>query len=221
MNLIPKDKVDYMVPVFILNYLPHGLIGLVVVAILAAFMSSLDSAINSLSAATMRDIYQKYIKPNGSDTHYFLWSKIFTVFWGVVCTLFAFLVGAISETVIESINKVGSVFYGPILAAFILAIMVKRATPAAAKIGVVSGVLVNLVLWVGFPRVSWLWWNATGCIAALLVAYLWSTLAPQPKPTESTVKDSDRINWTPRYAFLALYFFGIIVLSYVVGSIWV
>ncbi len=227
MDLIPMDKVDYMVPVFILNYLPHGLIGLVVVAILAAFMSSLDSAINSLSAATMRDIYQQYIKPGADDKHYLLWSKVFTVFWGVVCTLFAFIVGAISETVIESINKVGSVFYGPVLAAFILAIMVKRATSTGVKVGVVSGVLINLVLWVGFPKVSWLWWNATGCITALAVAYLWSLLAPQPEPTDLivkesiSVKESSGINWKPRYAFLALYFFAIILLSYIVGLIWV
>jgi SSS family transporter len=174
MNLIPEDKVDYMVPIFVLNYLPNGIIGFIVIAILAAFMSSLDSAINSLSAATMRDIYQKYIKPQADDKHYFLWSKVLTVFWGVVCTVFAFVVGAISETLIEAINKVGSVFYGSVLAAFVLAILVKRATATATKIGVVSGVLVNLVLWFGFPRVSWLWWNATGFISALVVAYLWS-----------------------------------------------
>lgn len=58
MSLIPKDRVDYMVPIFVLNYLPHGLIGFIVVALLGAFMSSLDSSINSLSAATMKDVYQ-------------------------------------------------------------------------------------------------------------------------------------------------------------------
>lgn len=113
MSLIPKDRVDYMVPIFVLNYLPHGLIGFIVVALLGAFMSSLDSSINSLSAATMKDVYQKYIKTDGDDRHYFAWSKILTVLWGIVCTGFAFVVGSISDTVVEAINKVRSIFSGP------------------------------------------------------------------------------------------------------------
>ncbi len=95
MSLIPKDKVDYLVPFFVLNFLPHGIIGFIVISVLAAFMSSLDSAINSLSAATMRDIYQRCIRPDADEDHYFLWSKVFTVFWGIVCTGFAFVVGGI------------------------------------------------------------------------------------------------------------------------------
>ena len=222
MSLIPKDKVDYMVPIFVLNYLPHGLIGFIVVALIAAFMSSLDSAINSLSAATMRDIYQRYIKPDGSEKHNFMMSRILTIFWGVVCTGFAFVVGSISDTVIEAINKVGSLFYGPILAAFVLGILIKRTTSAGVKLGVITGVVVNFVLWIFFPSISWLWWNVTGCLSAIFVGTLWSSIFVENKAVSPSLlfKNEPNQKWRWRYIFLIVYFFLIIIASYVVEKFW-
>ena len=222
MDLIPKDKVDYMVPIFVLNYLPHGLIGFIVVALIAAFMSSLDSAINSLSAVTMRDIYQRYIKPDGDDRHNFMMSRVLTIFWGVVCTAFAFLVGSISDTVIEAINKVGSLFYGPILAAFVLGILFRSTTATGVKLGVLLGVALNFVLWIGFPEVSWLWWNVTGCLSALIFGYLWSSLFPSDKTIADDLfyKSDGDSKWKWRYIFLVVYFFLIILVSYVVEKFW-
>jgi len=222
MDLIPKDRVDYMVPIFILNYLPHGLIGFIVVALLAAFMSSLDSSINSLSAATMRDIYQRYIKPDGDDKHNFMMSKVLTIFWGVVCTGFAFLVGSISDTVIEAINKVGSLFYGPVLAAFVLGLLFSRTNATGAKLGVVVGVAVNFILWIGFPEVSWLWWNASGSISAILVGYVWSYFSSPARtlPASLTVHIASDAHWRWRYVFMIVYFFFIIIASYILERIW-
>lgn len=222
MSLIPKDKPDYLVPIFILNYLPHGLIGFIVVALLAAFMSSLDSSINSLSAASMKDLYERFIKPDAEDRHYFIWSKILTVFWGIVCTGFAFLVGSISDTVIEAINKVGSVFYGPVLAAFVLGIMTKRASASGVKLGVLCGVAVNLILWKWFPGVSWLWWNVTGCVSAIAIGYTWSLGFPHSGAIETYKRDESKpkIRWTGRYVFLVIYFIAIIVMSYVFERLW-
>ena len=71
-----RQSPDRLVPLFILSYLPHGVIGLIFVAILAALMSSLDSALNSLSAVTIRDIYQKRIRPGADDAHYLTASRI-------------------------------------------------------------------------------------------------------------------------------------------------
>jgi SSS family solute:Na+ symporter len=222
MNLIPKDRVDYMVPIFVLNYLPHGLIGFIVVALLAAFMSSLDSSINSLSAATMRDIYQRYIKSDGDDKHNFMMSRILTIFWGVLCTGFAFLVGSISDTVIEAINKVGSLFYGPILAAFVLGILIKRTSASGVKAGIISGIAVNFILWIGFPGVSWLWWNAAGSLSAILVGYVWSCFSPALKivPASLAYMAESDTKWKWRYFFMIVYFFLIIIVSYIVERIW-
>jgi SSS family transporter len=165
-----KSKADLMVPVFILNYLPHGIIGILFVAILSAAMSSLSSAINSLSAVTMEDFVKRF-KPDLSNTQYIKYSKGTSLFWGIVCLLCAFFAGNIAETVIEAINKIGSVFYGPILAAFILAILTKRTTAMGVNIGIIAGVGLNVYLWQFVPEVFWFWWNAIGAATTIIVGY--------------------------------------------------
>ncbi len=200
-----------MVPLFIVEFLPHGLIGFIFIGVMAAAMSSLDSALNSMSAATMRDIYHPYVKPDASDRHNLIVSKLFTVFWGVFTIIFAFIVPAISETVIEAINKVGSLLYGPIFAAFFLGILTRWATPLAVKAGVTLGIALNLYLWLWVPQLSWLWWNATGLGAALLTALVLSKLFPQPARTVSLdPEEPAHYNWPLRYVFVTIYFFGII-----------
>ena len=108
---VPADHLDYLVPQFILLHIPTGVRALLFAAILAAAMSSLDSAINSLSASTMRDFVER--GRNLSERRILLLSRLTTVLWGLAITGFAFLVGNISSTVLEGINKIGSAFYGP------------------------------------------------------------------------------------------------------------
>jgi SSS family solute:Na+ symporter len=210
-ELIPADHPDWMVPLFIVEYLPTGLVGLMFIAVLAAGMSSLDSALNSMSASTMRDIYQPYIRPNAGERHYLVVSKIFTVFWGIFTVAFAFVVPFISGTVIEAINKVGSLLYGPIFAAFFLGIFTRWATPLGAKVGVTVGILLNLYLWLGVPQLSWLWWNAIGMLMAVLTAFVVSRTWPREAEIVALdPREPARINWPLRYALVVVYFFGII-----------
>jgi SSS family transporter len=174
MAKIPAERPDFMIPVFIVEKLPHGIIGLLLVAILAAAMSSLSSAINSLSAATVEDLL------NNSDTEIseekkLKQSKMMTLFWGVVCLGLAFVAGDIAKTVIEAINKVGSAFYGPILTTFVLAIFSKKITTTGINIGILSGVAFNVFLWLG-TDVFWIWMNLTGVLVTLIVALLVSYL---------------------------------------------
>jgi len=176
-------KADLMVPVFITNYLPNGMIGVLIVAIMSAAMSSLSSTINSLSAVTMEDFVKRF-NPTISDKRYVLNSRIFSLFWGSVCLFFAFLTGNIEGTVIEVINKIGSVFYGPMLGAFILAIMTKKTHALGANIGIVSGVILNIYLWLYVPSIFWFWWNAIGCFITVSIGILSSKLIKK-KITES------------------------------------
>ena len=208
---IPAENPDWMVPLFIVNYLPAGLVGLLFIAVLAAAMSSLDSALNSMSASTLRDIYQPYIRPQASERHYLVASKLFTVFWGVFTVLFAFVVPYISGTVIEAINKVGSLLYGPIFAAFFLGILTRWATPLGVKAGVTAGILANLYLWLGVPQLSWLWWNVSGMVLAVAVAAVVSLALPEPaRGVRLAPEEPSRFNWPRRYAFIVVYFFGIL-----------
>ncbi|RNC92025.1 MAG: sodium transporter [Allomuricauda sp.] len=168
-------KADLMVPVFILQYLPNGVIGILIVAIMSAAMSSLSSTVNSLSAVTMEDFVKRF-KPDMSDKSYVLNSRLLSLFWGLVCLFFAFFAGNIEGTVIEVINKISSVFYGPILAAFILAILTKKTHALGANVGIVIGVLFNMYLWLYVPDVFWFWWNAIGCLVTVVVAMIVSAL---------------------------------------------
>lgn len=173
-SLIPADKPDLMIPVFITEYLPHGVIGILMVAILSAAMSSLSSTVNSLSAATVEDFFNR--KGTLDATSYTRYSRAAVLFWGILCLILAFFTGDIAKTVIEAINKIGSVFYGPMIATFIAAIGIPRIRGRGMNAGIVAGVGVNVYLWLFVPDVFWFWWNAVGAIVALLVAYLVSLL---------------------------------------------
>jgi len=179
-DAIPSEHYDYLIPLFIVNYLPHGIIGFILVGIFAAAMSSLDSAINSLSAATMKDLLVSSSKLNRViQKRFIFYSRLTTLLWGSLCTIFAYLVGNVSSTVIEGINKIGSVFYGPFLAVFALGIVTKSAKGAGVIIGLFSGIVCNIFLWSFFPEISWLWWNVMGCILAFAVGIILSLLFKQ------------------------------------------
>ncbi len=183
---IPADRVDLMIPIFIRDYLPHGIIGLLIVAILSAAMSSLSSAINSLSAVTTEDILVG--NKEVTDEQYARYSKGASLFWGLVCIALAFFAGDIADTVIEAINKVGSVFYGPILATFIAAVGLKTIKARAMNTGLVLGVGVNIFLWlVVGDNLFWFWWNLIGAVVTLGVALITSSIMQE---TSSDTEDS-------------------------------
>jgi SSS family transporter len=169
MNLIPEGKTDLMIPLFIEHYLPNGIIGILVVAIIAAAMSAYSSILNSLSAVTMEEIISKR-KDFNPDKYIFL-SKASTLVWGVATLIFSLYVGDIAKTVIEAINKIGSVFYGPMLATFLVAVLATRVNGKAMNIGLLTGVAVNMFLWIFVPNVFWFWWNFIGCLVSFGVAY--------------------------------------------------
>jgi len=204
---------DYLVPRFVLMYLPTGVKALLFAAILAAAMSSLDSAINSLSAATMRDFVER-LGGEFDGPAMLRWSRITTVAWGAAVIGFAFLAGNISDTVVEGINKVGSAFYGPILAVFLAGVAWRRANAAGVISGCLAGVGFNLVMWLVVGEVLyWMWWNLFGTVVALVVAAVVSLVtAPPDSPTlDDTVIewsgfwDRER-PWLPVYGGLIAYF---------------
>ena len=183
LSKIPQDTPDQMIPIFIINYLPNGIIGLLLVAILAAAMSSLSSAINSLSAASLEDLIARDRKEPLDDQQTLQYSKNLTLFWGVICIILAFTAGQIAPTVIEAINKVGSAFYGPIVATFIMAILFKKTTTTAVNIGLLAGVGLNLVIWLTGIPIFWIWWNFIGAVVTLSLGIgLSYVMDEKPKP---------------------------------------
>ena len=212
-----KQNIDLLVPMFMIRYLPVGITGLVMAGIFAAAMSSLDSAYNSLSAATIHDFYIRYINKNPTDRQCLFWARIATVGWGLFCMGFAFVAGRIAESIIVGINMIGSVFYGPILAAFLLGLLSKRAKGYGVIGGVLAGVSFNLWLWFYHPQVSWMWWNLIGCVVTLIVGYGISLFLVKPKSEKVKPYVIEKITdplWRLRYLILAVYFVCMILISY-------
>jgi len=153
---IPPDQPDYLVPMFVLEYMPTGLVGLVMAAIFAAGMSSFDSAFNSMSAVTMRNILGRADRESVSQ------SRLWTLIWGTLGGRAGYWMSRSQSTVIELINMIGSAFYGPTLAMFLLGLLTRRARERGVLAGLTAGVAVNAALWLFVPEVSWLWWNVIG-----------------------------------------------------------
>jgi len=178
---IPPEHPDYLVPLFLVEYLPPGITGVVMAGIFAAAMSSLDSALNSMSAVTMRDVIGRGGKlEHMTERRSLRWSRLCTVLWGVFCTASGLWMSRAEATVIELINMIGSVFYGPTLAVFLLGLGTKRTHQIGAIAGLAAGIAANVVLWRFVPSVSWLWWNAIGCCVALTTGYGVSLLFKTP-----------------------------------------
>jgi SSS family transporter len=217
---VPYNKPDYLVPQFILLFVPQGLRALIFASLLSAAMSSLDSALNSLSASTVHDFIAPRLK---KKDRLLMISKLTTVSWGILITGCAFLVGSISETVIESINKIGSAFFGPILAAFIVGVLSKKATARSITAGILAGVGFNLFLWLTLRGVYWMWWNLTGFLVAAGVSYIVSLFGPSTQSKDISpyvLNRSDLLKeerrWWPVYAVLVLYFFLMLTLLHLI-----
>ena len=166
---------DFLVPYFLVDYMPQGILGVLIAGFFAASMSSIDSALNSLSAASYQDFLVR-VNPRLekiSDSAQVRLSRILTIFWGVVATSFALQMIGGSETVLELVNKIGSAFYGPILAIFWLGMLTKKGNQSGAIIGLLTGVGGNLFLWQFFgSAISWLWWNVFGFLISFIFGYL-------------------------------------------------
>ena len=184
LNLVYQNNIKYldgknadlMVPVFIIHYLPNGVIGILIVSILSAAMSSLSSTINSLSAVSMEDFVKRFY-PKISDEKYIQSSRILSLFWGLTCLFLAFFAGKIEGTVIEVINKIGSVFFWPYFRCFYFSHTYKKKTHAiGANIGLFCGVGLNIFLWLYVPEIFWFWWNAIGCLITFGIGVLVSIL---------------------------------------------
>ena len=175
-----KDS-DYVFLTFILTYLPHGLIGLLIAVIFSAAMSSSSSEINSLSSTTTVDIYRRLIS-KGETKHDMLISKGLTLLWGVLAISFAILAKN-SENLIEAVNIVGSIFYGTILGIFLVAFFLKKvqgnAVFWAAMIAQITVIVFHFLTVYDVITLGYLWYNAIGCLLTILLSGLIQLALPR------------------------------------------
>ncbi len=159
------NDADYVFITFILNFLPHGLIGLLVAAFFAAALSSKAAELNALGSTTMIDFYQHLVKRDATDAHYVRMTKWFTLFWGLVALGFA-LFCHLAENLIQAVNIVGSIFYGVVLALFLVAFFIRWVGGTAIFWAALAAQILVFVLYFSVS-ISYLWYNFIGCAACV------------------------------------------------------
>jgi Na+/proline symporter len=179
-----NSDTNYIFLTFVIDFLPAGVVGLVLAAIFCAAMSATSSGLNSLASTTVVDIFRRLGKPHATDAECVRLSKLATIAWGLFAIGFAEFANKLGS-LIEAVNKLGSLFYGTILAIFLLAFYTKRVSGTAAFLGALIGEAA--VVWCAlFTDMAWLWWNVIGCVVGVVAALLVQTVVAEQKPTSPT-----------------------------------
>ncbi|MGL3000337.1 sodium:solute symporter [Flavobacterium sp. RSSB_23] len=180
-----NDK-DYVFFHFVLNYLPKGLIGLLLAVILSAAMSSTASGLSALASTTAIDIYKRNLKTEKSETHYLNATKFFTLMWGVIAILFA-CIGTLFENLIQLVNIIGSIFYGTVLGIFLVGFYIKKVqSQAVFYSAVISQITIFIIYYFaifiypsGEEKLGYLWLNFIGALLTIILSVLIQMVVPK------------------------------------------
>jgi Na+/proline symporter len=165
----PSDT-NYIFIRFVTDHLPKGLVGLLIAVIFLAAWGSIAATLNSLSSSTLIDFHKIHINKNLSSVEEFSLSKLYTLFWGMFCIIFAQFATNLGS-LIEAVNILGSWFYGVMLGVFLVAFYLKRIGGNAVFYAAIAGEALVLLMY-GFTSIGWLWLNAIGALAVPLFAIL-------------------------------------------------
>jgi Na+(H+)/acetate symporter ActP len=172
--LAETNDTNYIFLSFVTQFLPAGLVGLVLAAILSASMSSSAAELNALASVTVIDIYRRLCKQNASEGHYVFVSKLATVFWGIYAISFAQFANHLGS-LIEAVNIMGSLFYGTILGIFLIAFYFRNIHGNATFIAAIMAELTVLACYF-FTEIPFLWFNVIGCVILVSLANIMNPL---------------------------------------------
>lgn len=164
-----KDT-DYVFISFIMQYMPAGMIGLLLAVIFCASMSSTSSELNALASTSLIDMYKRSVKPDGTDAHYLTMSKWFTVLWGFLAIFFATLASQL-DNLIQAVNILGSIFYGTILGIFVVAFYFKSIKANAVFWAAVIAESVVILTYIR-TDIGFLWLNPIGCLLVIFLGFI-------------------------------------------------
>ena len=167
----PKSKdSDYVFITFVLEHLPHGVVGLLIAVIFCATMSATSAVLNALGSTTAVDFYRPLIRPKASDHHYVVATRWLTAAWGLVAIAVASFANLV-ENLIEAGNILGSVFYGSVLGLFLVAFFLRTVRGSAVFFAGLVAQAIVLVLFFTLS-ISYLWYNVIGCGAVVILAWI-------------------------------------------------
>ncbi len=167
------DKADDIFPYYIIHHLPTGLLGLLIASVFAAAMSSIDSALNSLSTTWINDFYRPYIKKNAPERHYLTMAKVSTALFGLSLVFIAFLSRDTQQVLILGL-KIGTFTYGALLGVFLLGFLTKRGNDMGNATSIVVSIIAMLLIEF-YTEVAWIWYVMIGTIITFAVGYLFPT----------------------------------------------
>jgi len=164
---------NYIFLRFVVDFLPTGLVGLLIAVIFLAAWGSIAAALNSLASSSIIDLHQSFKKEQMDDASSYWLSKFYTLLWGIFCVFIACFAHNIGNSLIEAVNVLGSLFYGTILGVFLVAIWLKRVGGKAVFAATLIGQIIVLILY-AFSPISFLWYNVIGCFAVMMLALIFS-----------------------------------------------
>ena len=173
-----NDK-DYIFMSYVIDYLPHGIIGLLFAVMFSAAMSSTASELNALASTTTIDIYKRSVNKFKEDSHYLNSSKYFTLLWGILAILFA-TTASLFENLIQAVNLLGSLFYGTILGIFIVAFYLKKIQSNAVFYSAIVAEIIVIIIHLlnhyeiapKWLEMGYLWYNVIGCLLVVFFGIL-------------------------------------------------
>lgn len=174
------NDADYVFITFILQQLPHGVIGLLVAAFFAAALSSKAAELNALGSTTTIDIYHHLFKRDPADAGGVFASKCFTAFWGIVAIAFA-LYAHLVENLIQAVNILGSIFYGVMLGLFVVAFFIRHVGGTAVFWAALAAQTLIFILYDKLT-ISYLWYPLIGCVACVAFSLILQTALGNDKP---------------------------------------
>jgi SSS family transporter len=164
--LVETNDTNYVFIRFVMDHMPHGLIGLLIAVIFLAAWGSIAASLNALSSSTLIDFHKQFIKADTTDEEEFRLSRLYTFFWGIFCIVFAQFATNLGS-LIEAVNILGSWFYGVMLGIFLVAFYLKRIGGDAVFYAAILGELCVLAMY-AFTDIGWLWLNVIGALAVVL-----------------------------------------------------
>ena len=177
---------DYVFIQFVMTYLPHGLIGLLLAVIFSAAMSSTASELNALASTTVVDIYKRSIKPKEAELHYVKASRWLTVCWAVLAMVFASMANQ-AENLIQFVNIVGSLVYGTILGIFLSAFYIHYIKSTAVFwAGILAEGIILYLYFFKRQEVAFLLYNIIGCLAVVIFALIFQFIQNKNRPASLT-----------------------------------
>jgi solute:Na+ symporter, SSS family len=166
-----SNDANYIFLRFVIDFLPKGLVGLLIAIIFLAAWGSIAAALNSLASSTVIDIHKRLFPKSISVENEYAWSRRYTLLWGLFCIVIACFAYNLGNSLIEAVNILGSLFYGTLLGIFLTAFWLKKVNGQSVFYAAIIAQVLVIVLY-NFSPISFLWYNVIGCFAVMVFALM-------------------------------------------------